>query len=60
MEIGELKVKKLRFEGQLHRTDCGEKPKDNELKSFHDIEGEDTIEKRLRVFRARSLVVFLP
>ena len=60
METGELKVKKLRFDGQLHGTDCEANPKDNELKSFHNIEGEDTIEKRLRVFRARSHLVFWP
>ena len=50
MEIGEFKVKKLCFEGQIPWTDCEANPKGHTLKSFNEMEGEDIMEKCLRVF----------
>ena len=52
-------MKKLRcFEEQIPVTDVETNSKGHELKSFDEMEGEDTMEKRLRVFRARSYVAF--
>ena len=52
-------MKKLRcFEEQIPGKDVETNSKGHELKSFDEMEGEDTMEKRLRVFRARSYVAF--